>query len=109
MRKPLLTATSLTVAWLALATAVATHAASPRQRGGQRDVTKFTMLNEDGFPLNVNPEIVSADEVDLDDGDMIMGIVLSGEARAYPVNYMNGPNNEVVNDTLGGQAIAPSW
>ncbi len=43
------------------------------------------------------------------DGDMVMGVVLNGETRAYPVNYMNGPTNEVVNDKLGGQAIAPSW
>ena len=38
-----------------------------------------------------------------------MGVVINGQARAYPVNYMNGPNNEVVNDELGGELIAPSW
>ena len=62
-----------------------------------------------GYPLNVDPEIVTADQVDFGDEDIVMGIVINGEARAYPVNYMNGPYNEVVNDELGGQAIAPSW
>ncbi len=73
------------------------------------DRSAFTHLTEGGYPLNVDPEIVKADEVDFGDEDIVMGIVINGEARAYPVNYMNGPYNEVVNDELGGQAIAPSW
>ena len=73
------------------------------------DRSDFTLLEPDGFPLNVDPEIVSADEAGLGDDDMILGVVVNGEARAYPVNYMNGPYNEVVNDTLGDQPIAPSW
>jgi hypothetical protein len=59
--------------------------------------------------LNTQPEIVSADQARLDEGDIVMGAVINGEARAYPVNYMNGPTNEVVNDTLGDTAIATSW
>lgn len=74
-----------------------------------RDRSAFTHLTEGGYPLNVDPEIVTADEVDIGSGDLVMGVVINGEARAYPVNYMNGPYNEVVNDELGGQAIAPSW
>ena len=74
-----------------------------------KDRSAFTHLTEGGYPLNVDPKIVTADQVDIGDDDLVMGIVLNGEARAYPVNYMNGPYNEVVNDELGGQAIAPSW
>lgn len=70
---------------------------------------EFVHLNEEGYPLNLNPEHVSAAEAPIGDPDMVMGVVINGEARAYPVNYMGGPKNEVVNDTLGGQAIAPSW
>ena len=73
------------------------------------DRSAFTHLTEGGYPLNVDPEIVTAEQVDFGDEDIVMGIVINGEARAYPVNYMNGPYNEVVNDELGGQAIAPSW
>jgi hypothetical protein len=85
---------------------------APVAKGGKKkigDVLKFVHLEEKGFPLNINPEIIAANEADIDDGDMVMGIVINGEARAYPVNYMGGPTNEVVNDRLGGQAIAPSW
>ena len=74
-----------------------------------RDMSAFTMLRPDGFPLNVDPEVVPAEEAPLQPGDMVMGVEIGGQARAYPVNYMNGPFNEVVNDLLGGVAIAPSW
>ncbi len=74
-----------------------------------RDRSDFTRLKEAGYPLNVNPEHVLAKDAPVNDGDMVLGVVINGEARTYPVNYMNGPTNEVVNDTLGGKAIAPTW
>ncbi len=80
-----------------------------RKKGNKKDVLNFVGMDESGFPLNVDPEIIAASEAPIEEGDMVMGIVINGEARAYPVNYMNGPTNEVVNDNLGGQAIAPSW
>lgn len=82
--------------------------AAPEPRAPQ-DRSEFTLMREEGFPLNVEPEIVPAGEAPIGDDDIVMGIVINGEARAYPVNYMNGPYNEVVNDELGGEAIAPSW
>ena len=82
---------------------------SRADRPTNRDRSDFTFLKDEGFPLNLDPKIISAAEAELGDGDMVMGIEIAGEARAYPVNYMNGPFNEVVNDHLGGQAIAPSW
>lgn len=80
---------------------------SAPSKGG--DPLTFVHLEEEGFPLNVNPEIVAASDASIDDGDMVMGVVIEREARAYPVNYMNGPRNEIVNDRLGGRAITPSW
>ena len=80
-----------------------------RPYSGPRDLSEISMERPGGFPMNVDPEIVAADEAGLGDGDIVMGVVIAGEARAYPVNYMNGPLNEVVNDTLGGAHIAPSW
>jgi len=80
-----------------------------RPYSGPRDLSEMSGERPEGFPLNVDPEIVAADEAGLGDGDIVMGVVIAGEARAYPVNYMNGPLNEVVNDTLGGAHIAPSW
>jgi hypothetical protein len=82
---------------------------NPSRYAGPRDRSDFTHLEEEGFPLNLNPENVPAGEAPIADSDLVLGILLNGEARAYPVNYMNGPTNEVVNDVLGGEAIAPSW
>jgi hypothetical protein len=79
------------------------------QSRGPRDRSDYTMLKDEGFPLNVDPKIVAADDAEIGDGDIVMGVVLNGEPRAYPVNYMNGPHNEVVNDVLGGRAIASTW
>ncbi len=78
---------------------------------GPRDFSERTSsaFHTNRETLNLNPEHVSAAEAALGDGDLVMGVVINGEARAYPVNYMNGPANEVVNDTLGGQAIASTW
>ena len=53
-----------------------------------RDRSDFTHLRKGGFPLNVNPEIVSADNVEIGDEDMVMGVVINGEPRAYPVLLM---------------------
>lgn len=83
--------------------------AQKTQRGEPKDRSDFTLLKEEGFPLNVDPEVVPASKAPLENGDMVLGVVIEGEPRACPVNYMNGPTNEVVNDTLGGTAIAPSW
>ncbi len=89
--------------------------ASQQRRGGwlqgPRDLSERTSsgFHTNRETLNRNPEHVTAAEAALGDGDLVMGVVINGEARAYPVNYMNGPANEVVNDTLGGQAIASTW
>ena len=88
----------------------ARHRQRDRQQDeGPKDRSSYTMLHPQGFPLNVEPEIVAASEAGVGDEDIVMGIVLNGHARAYPVNYMNGPFNEIVNDTLGGTPIASTW
>jgi hypothetical protein len=39
--------------------------------------------------------------------DLVVGVVLNGQVRAYPVRLLNV--HELVNDRLGGQAIAITW
>ena len=97
-------------AWLGIgASSVMAAGKSEVNSWTPRDRSDFTSTKKEGFPLNVNPEIVTATKAELADDDLIMGVVINGEARAYPVNYMNGPRNEVVNDQLGGLPIAPTW
>ncbi len=39
--------------------------------------------------------------------DRVFGLVHNGEARAYPISLLNG--HEVINDTLGGEAIVIAY
>ncbi|OED38977.1 hypothetical protein AB833_17590 [Chromatiales bacterium (ex Bugula neritina AB1)] len=51
-----------------------------------------------------NPEVTSADDADwLDDEDIVFGIEVNGEYRAYPRQIMEV--REMVNDTLGGRDL----
>ncbi|MEM6462420.1 MAG: DUF3179 domain-containing (seleno)protein [Pseudomonadota bacterium] len=56
------------------------------------------------IPAADNPEVISADEADwLDDDDVVFGITINGESRAYPRQIMEV--REMVNDTLGGRDL----
>jgi hypothetical protein len=61
------------------------------------------------LPVRTATRAVAAAAAGLGDGEMVIGVVVDGQPRAYPVNRMWGPENEVVNDSLGGAAIAASW
>lgn len=41
--------------------------------------------------------------------ELVLGVVIDGEARAYPINMLTGPSREIINDTLGGRDIAATW
>ena len=43
------------------------------------------------------------------DNELVLGLELNGEARAYPINMLTGPSREIINDTLGGIPIAATW
>ncbi|MEN0000569.1 MAG: DUF3179 domain-containing (seleno)protein [Pseudomonadota bacterium] len=56
------------------------------------------------IPAADNPEVSSADEATwLEDDDVVFGIEINGEARAYPRRIMEV--REMVNDTLGGRDL----
>ncbi len=62
-------------------------------------------------PAIVDPDVLSADEVahQVEDDELVLGVVLDGVARAYPINMLTGPSREIINDTLAGHAIAATW
>ena len=43
------------------------------------------------------------------ESDLVLGVVVNGKARAYPINMLNGPRREIINDTLGDQPIVAMW
>jgi hypothetical protein len=45
----------------------------------------------------------------VNDADLVLGVVVGDAARAYPINMLTGPSREIINDTLGGRAIAATW
>ena len=43
------------------------------------------------------------------DNELVLGVVVAGQPRAYPINMLTGPSREIINDQLGGHAIAATW
>lgn len=64
---------------------------------------------KDGIPSIDRPRFLSADTADrhLSEGDIIMGVHLNGQARAYPQNILVW--HEIVNDTVGGKNVAVTY
>ena len=62
----------------------------------------------DGIPALTNPEFITAeDSNNLSPTDRVVGIVLNGQARAYPINILNW--HEIVNDNIAGQRVAITY
>jgi hypothetical protein len=54
-------------------------------------------------PLD-NPDFIAADEAGfLDAADLVLGLTIAGESRAYPTSMMT--YHHIVNDTIGGRPI----
>jgi hypothetical protein len=65
-------------------------------------------VDRDGIPALNNPEVVPASHGNfLGEDARVLGVVIDGEARAYPFIVMWW--HEIVNDTLGGQRILVSY
>jgi len=63
---------------------------------------------KDGIPAILNPRLISArDAVFMKPDDEVIGVVVGGHARAYPINILNW--HEVVNDTIEGDPIAVTF
>lgn len=103
------------------ASAFATWQTAPQQRArgaqasrlgpGSGDVQNYnpTMVLRKPIRAIVDPKIASADEVSLAANALVIGVEVNGEARAYPINQLTGPMREIINDNLGGTAIATTW
>jgi hypothetical protein len=63
------------------------------------------------FKAIQNAKFITADQVkdQVTDQELVLGVVINGEAKAYPINMLCGPSREIINDTLGDQPIAATW
>lgn len=94
---------------LAAALLLPSPPAARAQEPTNRDQSGYTELHEQGFALRRRPPVLPAAQARLRDDEIVIGVAVGGEARAYPVNQMWRPENEVLNDTLGGTPIATTW
>ena len=63
------------------------------------------------FPAITEFPVISAEQAKrkINDAELVLGVVVGNEARAYPINMLTGPRREILNDKLGGKAIAATW
>ena len=45
----------------------------------------------------------------LHEDELVLGVTVAGQSRAYPINILTGPSREIINDQLGGRPIAATW
>jgi len=61
-------------------------------------------------PIVDAPVVAARDVTDqVADNELVLGVVVEGKPRAYPINMLTGPRREIINDSLGGRAIAATW
>lgn len=75
--------------------------------GGKLETDPIPYRAKGSKPSIDEPEFKQASDVTLPDGLNVIGVVINGEAKAYPTFILN--QHQVVNDWLGGVPIAPSW
>lgn len=62
----------------------------------------------DGIPSLDNPELISAKDADyLVDSDLVFGVEINGDVRAYPLRIMGW--HEMFNETIGGVPVALAY
>ena len=65
------------------------------------------MMPRDAIKPIYNPEFVEAIDSPLHADELVMGVAVNGEAKAYPVSVLRF--REMVNDELGGGPILVTW
>ena len=65
---------------------------------------RWASIRRDGIPPLVKPEMIRAADAEyLDDGNLVFGVEINGEAVAYPKRILK--RHEIVRDTVGGESI----
>lgn len=93
---------------LAIAALVATVFTTASEGQAQPAYTPKTVLPR-AMRAITDPQIIPAARAEIADNELIIGVVVGGESRAYPINQLTGPRREIINDVLAGTAIAATW
>ena len=65
------------------------------------------LLPRDAILPIYHPEFVPAADVDWHDKYLVIGLAIDGDARAYPVSFLN--RREIVNDHVGKTPVLVTW
>lgn len=94
----------------------ASHAQASQPTSTSRKV-KGRMQTRPGGPIEeaevtvhevpVNLPTVPVDKAPLEENDLVLGVVIDGQATAYPIRFLS--MYEVVNDRVGRTPVAPTW
>jgi hypothetical protein len=90
----------------------ANQALAESLRKGERGAFRPTqVLRGERPPAIVDAPVIPAGKVtdQVTGKELVLGVVVNDQARAYPLNMLTGPSREIVNDQLGGRAIAATW
>ncbi len=76
----------------------------------EHDFNPVTLIRKP-FEAITNVKSYPADHerVDVAADELVIGIDIGGQSRAYPVNMLNGPYREIINDSIGEIGIAATW
>lgn len=67
-----------------------------------------SILPRDAIPAVIKPNYLSVSQAsDLNDQEEVIGVVINGDARAYPISTLSA--HEIVDDDIGGQPAAVTW
>jgi len=89
-----------------VADATGETATVPEPTGQATEMPEYSwsqLLGPDDIRPIYDPRFVTAGEADYNDDELVMGVVIEGEAKAYPIGVLN--IREMVNDELGGIPI----
>ena len=76
----------------------------------------WTIFNSYNFPQLIPPDgirpvyaptFAPASQVELQDEELILGVAIQGQAKAYPITVLR--HREMVNDELAGIPMLVTW
>lgn len=77
-------------------------------RAGEGTPSGFRqLLRRDAILPVYNPTFTNAAATQWDDDTLVIGLTLDGEAKAYPVSFLN--RREMVIDWIAGTPVLVSW
>ena len=95
---------------IAVATPTSTPTPEVLEPPPKRDFDVITLLPPDAIPAISNPGFyasLEASDESYGDDDLVLGIEIDGDARAYSVPLLS--RHEIVNDVVGGKPVAVTW